>query len=373
MSALPSEVDSLVRSSFKVTDSFQLADGEFEYRVEYEPGSKAAFKALCAELRQRGFAPWLTGSKDECTLVVRKRQPPRPAVSRVPVIMALLTLASVVVFGLLERAIYAVFAPQIPDFVVVISYSASIVAILAAHELGHRYVAEKEHVASPTPYLIPGIPDFTAFLPSLGIVSLQREPAVNRDAVFDLAIAGPLAAFAVTVVLYALSGFASVQSAVPFTGNQVVNPYVSVSQVNPSVVQMAIDSVLSRFSPAVAEGYFRLSPVNDAAAIGFLLTFLNLLPMTFFDGGYMAASVLGSRGVKLATYLCVLGLVTIDTPTYWVPAIIVLLIASRQPRGLVLDEVSGARPTKRLVLLLAILLAFLCLPLPQNFATFPLG
>lgn len=356
-----------------MTDTFQLANGEVEYKVEYGASSKAAFKTLYAGLLPKGFTPWLTGTKNESTLVVRKRQPPRPAVSRVPILMALLTLASVVAFGVLERSVYAKFAPGIPDYVVVISYSASILAILAAHELGHRFVADREHLASPTPYLIPGIPDFTASLPSLGIVSLQREPAVNRDAVFDLSIAGPLAAFVVTVVLYFVSGFAAVQSSLPLAGNQVVNAYVSVSQVNPSVVQMAIDSALSGFTPAVAQGYFRLSPVNDAAAIGFLLTFLNLLPMTFFDGGYMAASVFGSRGVRLATYLSVLGLVTLDTPTYWVPAIIVLLIASRQPRGLVLDEVSGARPSKRLVLLLAFLLALLCLPLPQNFATFPLG
>ncbi|MDV3244174.1 MAG: hypothetical protein LYZ66_03215 [Nitrososphaerales archaeon] len=361
-----------MRSRFQVTDTFQLPDGEVEYKITYGPGSKDSFKALCSELLPKGFSPWLAGSKDDCSLVVRKRQPPRPSVSRIPVIMALLTVASVVVFGLLERSTYAIFAPGIPDYVVVVSSCACILAILAAHELGHRYVAEREHVASPTPFLVPGIPGFTAFLPSLGIVSLQREPAVNRDVVFDLSIVGPIAAFGVTLLLYFVGEFAAVQSVVPLSGNRVVNGYVF-TQINPSVIQMAIGSALSGFTSSVAPGYFKLSPINDAAAIGFLLTFLNLLPMTFFDGGYMAASVFGGRGVRVATYLSVLALVTIDTPTYWAPAIIVLLIASRAPRLQVLDEVSEAKRSKKAVLLLALLLAFLCLPFPQNFATFPLG
>jgi hypothetical protein len=368
--------DSLVRSRFKVTDSFQLPDGEVEYSVEYGPESKGSFEALWSELLPQGLSPWLTGSKEDCTLVIRKKLPPRASTSRIPAFMTLLTVASVTGIGLLEIAIYADFAPAIPSYAVLLSYCVCILAILAAHEFGHRYFAERRHLAPPTPYLIPGVPGFTAYLPSLGIVSLQREPAVNRDSIFDVSVAGPLAAFAVTLVLYVVSAFASVQSALPLAGNQVVNAYIfqiSVSQVNPGALQTAINSALSVFLPSVTPGYFRLSPLIDAASIGFLLTFLTLLPMTFFDGGYMASTVMGGRGVRLATYLSIIALVAIDTPTYWAPAIIVLLISSRQPKVQLLDEVSPPAPSKRVLLLLAILLAFLCLPIPQNVATFPLG
>jgi hypothetical protein len=369
----PPGFDSFVRARFRVRDSFQLPDGEVEYRVEYGPESKENFRALCSELQPRGFSPWLSGSEDDCSLVVRKWQAPRPSVSGIPVLMALFTVASVAAFGILEVLLYAHFAPIIPDYVVLLAYCACILAILVAHEFGHRYMAERRGSAAPVPYLIPGIPGITAFLPTLGVISTQREPATNMDSLFDISIAGPLAAFGITVVLYVLSAFASVQSSLPLSGNQAINAYFSVGQVNPGVLQTAIDSALSPFLARVTPGYFRLSPVSDAAAIGFMLTFITLLPMSFFDGGYLASTVLGERGVRVATYLSFLALVLIDTPTYWAPAVFTLLLASRSQRVQLFDEVSRPARSKRVLLVLAIILAFLCLPIPQNFATFPLG
>lgn len=373
MTETPPDFDSLVRKRFTVKDSFQLPDGEVEYRVEYRPESKANFRSLNSELQPLGFTPWLIGSENDCALIVRKRQPPRPSVSRIPAIMALLTVASIVAFGILEVLIYDDFAPIIPDYVVLLSYCACVLAVLVAHEFGHRYAAERRGSVAPVPYFIPGIPGITAFLPSLGVVSTQREPAVNSDCLFDISIAGPLAALGVTIILYVLSAFASVQSAIPLTGSQVVSGYFTVSQINPGLLQRAIDSALSPFLQRVAPGYLRLSPVSDAAAIGFFLTFLTLLPMAFFDGGYLASTVLGERAVRAATYLSVLALVAIDTPNYWAPAIFTLLIASRQQRPQLLDEVSKPNSSKRILFVLAIVLAFLCLPIPQNLATFPLG
>ena len=372
MSDSPPDFDSLVRARFGVKDSFQLQDGEMEYRVSYTPESKENFRALCSELLPKGYSPWLVGAEEDCVLLVKKKQEPQRSVSRIPVLMALLTVASVVAFGILEVLIYSDFAPVIPNYVVLLSYCACMLAILVAHEFGHRFVAERRGTSAPVPYLIPGIPGITAFLPSLGIVSTQREPAVNRDTVFDIALAGPLVAFGITLVLYVLSAFASVQSTLPLSGSQSINAYFSVSQVNPGVIQMAIDSALSPFLQRVTPGFVRLSPVSDAAAIGFFFTFITLLPMSFFDGGYLASSVLGERGVRAGTYLGVLALIAIDTPAYWAPAIFTLLIASRQQRVQLLDEVSKPSRRKRLLFVLAIVLAFLCLPIPQNLATFPL-
>ncbi|MDV3276952.1 MAG: site-2 protease family protein [Nitrososphaerales archaeon] len=369
MSGVPLEVESIVKSKFKVNDTFQLPDGEVEYRIQYEPSSKEKFEELCAELEPKDLTPWLSGRGTDCTLQVRKRQQLKPSASRIPVILALLTVGSVLVFGLVERQTFGQFAPGIPDYVVFISYAACMVAILAAHEFGHRYASEKNGVPPPTPYFIPGIPVVTAFLPSLGIISLPRRPAVNRDALFDLSLAGPLAAFAVTVLLYIVSEFAAVQSAVPMLGAQLQNAQIY----NPSTIQFAIDSAFSSFVPGVTGGYLRLSPVADAASVGFVLTFLSLLPISLFDGGQMAATVLGPRTARVATYLSMVALVTLDSPTYWVVAFLFIVIGARQANAQVLDEVSGISPTKRALFLLMIVLAFLCVPIPQNLASFPLG
>ena len=372
MAEQPQDFDAFVRKRFEIKDTFQLPEGEVEYRVGYSPESKEGFKALCSELQPLGFTPRLSGTEADCALVIRKKQPPLPPVSRIPVLMALFTVASVVAFAILEVLIYADFAPIIPGYVVLLSYSACVLAILVAHEFGHRYLAEKKGSAARTPYVIPGIPLITPFLPSLGIVSTQRDAVLNRDTLFDISIAGPVVAFCITVVLYVLSAFASVQSSTPVTTGQAINAYLSVGQVNPGVLQMGIDSALSPFLQHVAPGYVRLSPVSDAAAIGFRLTFLSFLPMAFYDGGYLASAILGERGMRAATYLSILLLVAVDTPAYWAPAIFTLLIASRQQQPQFLDEVSKPARSKRVLLLLAILLAFLCLPIPQNLMTFPL-
>lgn len=364
MSEAAPDFDPLVRKRFKVNDTFQLPDGEVEYKVGYGKDSKKDFRTLFSELRSIGWSPWLVGSEEDCSLVVRKRQPPPASASKIPAVMAVFAAASVVVFGLLEILIYAEFAPVIPWYAVLVSYCGCVLAILAAHEFGHRYVAERRGSAALAPYMIPGIPVVTAFLPSLGIISTQREPAVNRDDLFDVAIAGPLAALGVALVLYVLSSFAVVQSSMPLSQTQVVNS---------GLLQAAMDYVLSPLVRQPAPGYFMLSPVSDAAVIGFTLTFITLLPMSFFDGGYLASTTLGERGLRVATYLSVIALVVLDTPTYWALAIFSLLIASRQQRPLLLDEVSRPARTKRFILVLVIIVAFLCLPVPQNFATFPLG
>ena len=373
MTETPPDFDSIVRAKFAVKDSFQLPDGEVEYRVEYGPESKENFRSLCTELRRKGFSPWLGGTRDDCTLVVRRWQAPRPSASAIPVLTALFTVASVGAFGILEVLIYANFAPMIPNYVVLLGYGACVLAILVAHELGHRYVSERRGSAAPVAYLIPGIPGITAFLPSLGFVSTQREPAVNRDALFDVTMAGPLVALAVTLVLYVLSSFVSVQSSQPLSGNQALNAYFSVGLGNPGALQAAIDSALSPFLAHVAPGYFRLSPMNDAAAVGFALTFISLMPMSLFDGGFLASTVLGERGIRAATFLSVLALIVIDTPTYWAPALLTLLVAGRQQRIQLLDEVSRPARSKRVLFVLALILALLCLPIPQNLATFSLG
>jgi membrane-associated protease RseP (regulator of RpoE activity) len=373
LSEAPTEVESIVKARFKVTDTFQLPDGEVEYRVEYEPSSKTKFEELCSALEPMGLTPWLSGSGADCTLQVRKRQQLKSSASRIPVILALLTMGSVFVFGLVERQVFEQFAPGIPDYIVFISYAACMVAILAAHEFGHRYAAEKRGVPTPTSYFMPGIPVVTAFLPSLGAISIPRGPALNKDALFDVSIAGPLAAFAVTVLLYVVSEFASVPSAVPLLAGQLQSAGFSVQVVNPSTIQAIIDSAASFFVPGAGGGYLRLSPIADAATVGFVLTFLSLLPMSIFDGGRMAATALGPRAAKVATYLSIIALVVIDTPTYAAVAFLFLLIGGRQANQPVLDEVSGISPKKRTLFLLTILLAFLCLPIPQNIGFLPLG
>jgi hypothetical protein len=373
LSAQPVDLDNAVRSKFTVKDSYRLPDGEMEFSVVYQPDSKERFVELCIELAASGFTPRLVGSKEHALLFVRKAQTAGKQRSRVPVILALLTLGSVIVFGLYSAVItYPKYAPSMPGGDVILLYGVSVVAVLAAHEFGHMYVSRRKGEAPTAPYLLPGILGVTMALPTLGVISRQRGPAVNRDRFFDVILAGPLLGLAVSLVLYVLGAVVAVQSAVPLQSCQQVNGTVALC---PSVIQLGLGAVVGPLMPHVALGYSALSPLSDGATVGLILTFVGLLPMTSFDGGRLSSLAWGPRVSRIAAYLSVILLLSVDPPIYWALAVAVLLLMSlsRNSESQLLDEVSPVSESRRWLYLGGLALALLCMPLPHIIAGFPLS
>jgi hypothetical protein len=371
LSSPQSDVEQLVRSRFIVKEYFALPDGEFEFQVAYDDDTKQKFAQLQPEADAKGYRPELTGTQEECVLMLRKAGAPPAARSRVPVLLALLTLASLAVFALLQVSVDEQLSPSISKFLVFFGFSATVGVILGAHELGQRLAARRGQAGHSSSYLIPGIPFLTPFLPSLGFVNAQREPAVNRDRLFDVVIAGPLAILVIAILLYLVGVLTATQSTVPFQATNLANSTVSI---NPSAVQAGIDSLLGPLIPSIPAGYVQVSPIADGAAFGFVLVFIGLLPMAVFDGGLLTCTALGERAAKVTTYLSVLVLLLIDMnyATYWAVAIIALLLAGRPVKLKLLDEVSGLSASRKWAFVGSIVLAFLCLPAPHSLATFPL-
>ncbi|MDA4127200.1 MAG: hypothetical protein OK452_08390 [Thaumarchaeota archaeon] len=369
MSSEPTGLDQIVARKFAVKGSFALPGGESEYQVAYDNGSKQKFVELEAELTAKGFRPEMTGTKDDCVLTVRKWGGiPAPA-SRIPVLLALFTLASLVVFSLLQRLVYAQLIPSFPGYLVFFGFGVTVGVLLGAHEVGQTYVASRKRAGHANSYLLPWIPFLPPFIASLGFVSTQRESALNRDNLFDTVIAGPLAVLVLAVVLYSVGELTAVQSAIAFKASQ-----VAVS-INSNAIQVAIDTALGPILPKVAEGHLLLSPISDAATVGFILAFIGLLPMASFDGGFLSNLAWGPRTARVATYLSVLTLLVVDmgAANYWAIAIVALLLAGRPFRLKLLDEVSGLSSSRRWVYLIALAAAFLALPFPHDLATLPLG
>ena len=70
----------------------------------------------------------------------------------------------------------------------------------------------------------------------------------------------------------------------------------------------------------------------------------------------------------MTTYLSIVALLVLDTPNYWITAVIVLVIAGRPTRLSTLDEVSEVSRTKKILFSVALLLALASVPIPQNIA-----
>jgi hypothetical protein len=352
-----------------VRQSFALPDEELEFQVDYDMGAKRKFAELGSEIRPLGYTPELTGTKEECVLVLRKTSTDRRRLSRLPVLFALFTLVTLVVFALLQELVYQQLAPSLQGYTVFFGFGATIAVILGAHEMAQRFIGARKGAGHASSYLIPAVPFLPPFLPTLGFVASQQEPALNRDSLFDTVIAGPLAALGLAIVFYIIGSLTAVQTASLSPHSQLANSTVSI---NPNAIQSTIDSVLRPFLPSVAPGFMRVSPIADAATAGFLVAFICLLPMAFFDGGFLSSTVGGERLARGVSYLSVLALMVLDTPTYWALAIVVLLLAGRPFQLRLLDEVSALSSSRKWIFVGSVVLAFLCLPFPHNLGTLPL-
>ena len=76
-------------------------------------------------------------------------------------------------------------------------YSAAVLGILGAHEMGHYLACRRYDVDATLPFFLP----FPSLSGTLGAVIKIREAFPTRRALFDIAIAGPIAGFVVLVPL----------------------------------------------------------------------------------------------------------------------------------------------------------------------------
>lgn len=365
----PVEVEQVVGRLFTVKQSFVLQEGELEFQVNYDQHTKERFAELKRQVTPLGLRPELTGTPEECVLTLRRAEASSGKLPRLPVFVALFTMAALVVSAILQQEVYQELVPSWPSYLPFLGFGATVGVLLGAHELGQRLMARARDAGHANSYMIPGIPFIPPFLPSLGFASSQREPALNRDSLFDTVIAGPLAMVALALVLFAVGNVTAVQSTVPFASTNLNTTTVTI---NPNAIQLALGTLLSPLTHPIAAGYVSVSPIADGSVIGFLIVFIALLPLASYDGGLLATIAWGQRAAKVASYLSILALLVLDTWTYWAIAVIALLLVGRPNQLRLQDEVSPLSVTRRWILVGAIVLAFLCLPIPSNIATLPL-
>jgi membrane-associated protease RseP (regulator of RpoE activity) len=165
-------------------------------------------------------------------------------------------------------------------------YSATILLILGAHELGHYLACRYYQVDASLPFFIPMPLVLTG---TLGAFIRIREPIPTKRMLFDIGIAGPLAGFAFAVPAL-------------FVG-MTMSPVV---RVPPNLVGFDLgEPLLFRAATwltwgPVPTGYsVNLHPMAFAAWFGLLATALNLFPIGQLDGGHISYAVLGRRSTTV--------------------------------------------------------------------------
>ena len=99
----------------------------------------------------------------------------------------------------------------------------------------------------------------------------------------------------------------------PEISNDLANELFSESQLMKMNMPILMSISLDIFDKGGNDKEVIMSPILFAAWLGFLITFLNLLPAWQLDGGHMARALFGKKWHQIATYasmgvLAVLGL-----------------------------------------------------------------
>ena len=238
-------------------------------------------------------------------------------------------------------------------------YTLSLLGILGVHELGHIVAAKAHGLKTTWPYFIPGLP--VVGIPTFGAFIQSKGLTINREILFDVAIAGPIAGLVIAVIVSIYGAYTA----------PVLDPEIAAGLFEESKLiewnmgePLLMTASLALFGKGGDGHEIIMTPVMFAAWIGFLITFLNLLPAWQLDGGHMARTLLGVKLHKYATYGSMVILVLLN---YWLMAILILFMSSRNPSATPLDDVSPLSRNRKLAYLGIIVLAVLCAPLPANF------
>jgi len=204
-----------------------------------------------------------------------------------------------------------------------LAFSAALIAILLAHEMGHFVLARKHGVDATWPFFIPA--PILSLIGTLGAVIRLRSLPRTRRALIDIGAAGPIAGFLVTLpILYVglrLSTPVPLEpTPVHWTLFDAAVTLLRDGQFLSSRNDLDLGHPLAMLALQKLAGdapvgmTLALHPVAIAGWFGLLLTALNLLPLGQLDGGHClyAVSPLLHRllGAPLAALLFVLGLIT---------------------------------------------------------------
>jgi membrane-associated protease RseP (regulator of RpoE activity) len=182
-----------------------------------------------------------------------------------------------------------------------VAFSASLLAILFSHEMGHYLACRYYGVDATLPYFLPAPPLFIAG--TFGAFIKIKSPIPTRRALFDIGLAGPLAGFVIAIPI-SIVGLLTL--GVPtFQGSGI---YFN----DPLLFRILAKLLGVRLEPN--------SPTNPyymAAWIGLLVTSLNLMPVGQLDGGHGTFAVFGERAHKLIGRTAFVSMAVLAVLGFW--------------------------------------------------------
>nr|WP_204104661.1 site-2 protease family protein [Spirulina major] len=166
-------------------------------------------------------------------------------------------------------------------------YSLALMLILGVHEFSHYGAAIYYRIRTTLPYFIP----MPFFLGTMGAFIQMRSPVPHRRALFDIAFAGPIGGFLVTVPLLiwglSLSEVVELSDRASLLNFEALDPRFSLF--------LAVLGKLTLGDRLGVNMAIHLHPLAIAGYLGVIVTALNLMPVGQLDGGHIVHAMFGQR------------------------------------------------------------------------------
>ncbi|MCW4049575.1 MAG: site-2 protease family protein [Candidatus Bathyarchaeota archaeon] len=306
---------------------------------------KDAFKALADEIRPIRYMPRIRWIVDNYHLSILERNPEFKEDYSRNIILFAATVVTVFIDGYIRSnnpVLREVLMKDTPVFLNALLFTFAIVTIFGLHELGHYAITKYRGVDASMPYFIPAPPGMGG---TLGAVITQREPPVNRDALFDLGLSGPITGFLVTTVMGVIG--MSLSFVVPqnlVTQWMIRFPEIRFQQLPmPKLLEIIADVI----KPTQEGMVLVMHPVAFAAWVGCILTFINLIPSWQLDGGHLIRALVGRESHKI---ISVAGVLLLVISGYMIMGVVVAFFLMREGMESIepLDDLSSLSLSRKL-------------------------
>lgn len=260
-------------------------------------------------------------------------------------------------------------------------YSFAVLTILTFHEFGHYFAARWHKLNVTLPFYIP-LPLPGAFhFGTMGAFIRLKSPLPDRRALMDVAVAGPLAGFVVslTFLFYGYLTMPGLEGIIAHV--ETIHPWPTTSpQEGEFVLTLGKSLLFSLFNDGLGQGLIPMSeiyhfPFIFAGWVGLLVTAINLIPIGQLDGGHTVYALFGSKATTMSR-LAFGGLIGMSVFLYidrgaagtmWVPWMIILsLIGLRHPPTYN-DRLELTAGRRQLGWLCIIIFIICFMPLPLHF------